>query len=59
MQTGYSTKTSSDRSIDCGVLQDAYHKFFGIFGDFYTAVMQDTDNSKITADGFLYLCLKF
>ena len=55
MQTGYSTKTSSDRSIDCGVLQDTYHKFFGIFGDFYTAVMQDTDITKSLLIAF-YIC---
>ena len=55
MQMGYSTKTSSDRSIDRCVLQDAYHKFFGIFGNFYTAVMQDTDITKSLLMAF-YIC---
>ena len=30
-QTGYSTKTSSDQSIDLCILWDAYHKLFFVF----------------------------
>ena len=32
-----------DRSIDLCVLQDAYHKLFCIFGDFYAPGVQETE----------------
>ena len=47
MQTGDSSETSSDRSIIyvC-VLQDAYHKLFCVFGDFYVSETQDAEVTK-------------
>ena len=45
-QIGYSTKTSSDRSINLYVLWDADQKLFCIFGDFYASGMQDAKVTK-------------
>ena len=39
-------KTSSDRSIDLCVLQDACHELFCVFGDFYGSGTQDTEVTK-------------
>ena len=38
-ETGYSTKTSSDRLMDLCVLRDAYHamRIPCVFGDFYAS----------------------
>ena len=41
--TGYSTKTSSDRSIDLCVLRDAYH---AVFEDFYASGTQEAELTK-------------
>ena len=45
-QTGYTTKTSSDGSIDLCVLRDAYHKLFCVFRDFYSSWTPDAEVTK-------------
>ena len=48
-RTGYFYKyTCSHRSIDLGVLRDARHDLFCIFGDFYVSGTQDAEATKIT-----------
>ena len=49
-QTEYSTKTSSDQSIDLCVLQDAYHKLFYVFWGFSCVRDAGHRGNKITAD---------
>ena len=45
-QTGYSIKTSSDRSINHCVLWDAHNKLFCIFGKLYASGVQNADVTK-------------
>ena len=46
-RTGYFYKyTCSDGSIDLCVLQDTYHDWFCIFGDFYSTRTQDAEVTK-------------
>ena len=59
-QTGYSTKISSDRSIDLCVLLDAYHKLFCVCGNFCVSGTQDAEVKKITATPSLsFLSIQF
>ena len=46
-RTEYSTKTSSDRSIDLCGLRDARHELFCVYGDFYASRKQGAE-VKIT-----------
>ena len=39
-------KPSPDRSIDLGILWEAYHKIFCVFGDFYASGKQDAEVTK-------------
>ena len=50
-RTGYSTKTSSDLSIDLCVLQDACHELFCIFGDFLCIRDAGRRGNKLTEIG--------
>ena len=45
-QTGYSTKTSSDQSIDLCVLHGKCNELFCVFGDFYASGTQDAEVTK-------------
>ena len=45
-QTGYSTKTSSDHSINLCILWNIYHKLCCFFGDFFPSGMQDAEVTK-------------
>ena len=45
-QTGYSTKTSSDHSIDLCILWNIYHKLCCFFGDFFPSGTQDAEVTK-------------
>ena len=49
--TGYSTKTSSDLSIDLCVLRDACHELFCIFGDFLCIRDARRRGNKLTEIG--------
>ena len=50
-RTGYSTKTSSDLSIDLCVLRDVCHELFCIFGDFLCIRDAGHRGNKITEKG--------
>ena len=50
-RTGYSTKTSSDLSIDLCVLRDVCHELFCIFGDFLCIRDAGHRGNKITEIG--------
>ena len=45
-QTGYSTKTSSDHSIDLCILWNIYHKLCFFFEDFFPSGMRDAEATK-------------
>ena len=56
LETGYSTKKSSNSSIVLCVLRDAYHELFCIFGDFHASETQDVEVTKslnLSAQRFL------
>ena len=46
LETGYSTKKSSNSSIVLGVLRDACHELFCVFGYFYASGTQGTEVAK-------------
>ena len=50
-RTGYSTKTSSDLSIDLCILRDVCHELFCIFGDFLCIRDAGHRGNKITEIG--------